>query len=85
MKNKKEHGTITKLKSIGIGTLRISRAGVPHLLYEDFSVAFFWKHRKFRVFHPYPAPNGIQTRNDFKTPNDVRSHLENNGNGFCND
>ena len=67
--------TIKKLNAVGIGAVRISARGVPHLVTEKSSVTWFWKNRKYRVFMPYPG-NGQQTRTDFINAQEVKQFIE---------
>lgn len=55
-----------KLRALGIGELRWSRAGVPHLvIHNKVSIAYFGYSNCYRVFWPYGVPNGKQHRKTF--------------------
>lgn len=47
--------------------VRVSARGVPHIVGEGlaYSIAWFGKHRKYRLFYPYAS--GSQSRRDFKS------------------
>lgn len=73
MGQKKNERTIAKLEEIGVGTIRISRNNVPHLLHNNKSVAWFWTTHTYRVFWPYPSAR--QEIKDFKSAQEVREFI----------
>lgn len=64
---------VQKLLRVHLGEIRVSKRGVPHLVFKDCSVSYFATKKIFRVFYPWPASS--QYKFDFKTPVDVRKFL----------
>jgi len=71
MKNKE---AFEKLMEIGLGDIRTSKKGVPHLVFNNKSVCWFGKSQVYRVFSPYPA--SVQEKKDFKTVGRVVKYLQ---------
>lgn len=72
---KQTESTRRMLEAIGLGVIRRSRNGVPHLVYDGFSVAYFQTERKYRVFWPLPSFGMEQISTDFRHPEDVRNFI----------
>ena len=55
------------------GCIRTSKSGVPHIVVKHshvtYSVCYFAKWNKYRVFYPYPDSN--QTKKTLNTQNEV--------------
>lgn len=67
-------GAVKKLDEIGLGKIRESQRGVPHLVYNGISVVWFWRESKYRVFWPWPSFEN-QKRRDFAEANEVKKFL----------
>jgi hypothetical protein len=69
--------TIKKLEELGLGKIRVSRGGVPHIVGttngKTYSIAFFHKSGMYRAFFPYPHSD--QTKIDFKSPESVKTFI----------
>jgi len=58
------------------GTVRVSNAGAPHLVIDQFSVVRFTSTKEFRVFYPYGAPRQQQTVKDCEHKGEVIAFLK---------
>lgn len=63
------------------GDIRISWQGVPHLLYPNakkpkYSICYFKKSNKFRLFYPYPSKFGFQHKETFDTAKEIINRLK---------
>lgn len=76
---KAEFKTTEALKKIGLGTLRTSARGVPHLLFDGaactMSVSYFLSTHKYKVFWPWPDFSGDQKKKHFDTAEEVKAFL----------
>lgn len=64
------------LARLGFGQPRISARNVPHLVLGKYSVCYFGKTKKFRVFYGYGDFSKPQTKIDFKFGHDVIAYLK---------
>jgi hypothetical protein len=60
--------------------LRESMRGVPHIVYGEYSIAFFGKANSYRIFYPWPSFRG-QQKWDFKSHGEVVNFLKGRLNG----
>ena len=67
---------LAKIQSIVGGDLRISRAGVPHLVINDFySVAYFCRNKELAIWTHYGTVDNHKI-GTFKTYNDVINYFK---------
>jgi len=66
------------LKNIG-GYFRISKKGVPHIVLErpemTYSICWFKKRKKYRLFYPYPSYDKKQEKRDFTNITNLQQFL----------